>query len=87
MIVCFSHAKVGHCQAIYLKLKAQLNAGLLVYAKPHCVNSEAFLLMCVGVISKNAFQFTVFIDIIGRWFGAVCPFFVSASYVEINVKD
>ncbi|MFT7229271.1 MAG: hypothetical protein ACI8PW_001869 [Methylophilaceae bacterium] len=29
MIVCFLHAKVGHCQAIYLSIKAPLGAFLV----------------------------------------------------------
>lgn len=35
----------------------------------------------------GAFQFTEFIDIITRCLGAVCPFFISATFVEVNFKD
>ena len=44
--------------------------------------------MCLGVINElGAFQFTEFIDIIMRCLGAVCPFFISAAFVEVNLKD
>jgi hypothetical protein len=44
--------------------------------------------VCSGAINEvGAFQFTEFIDIITRCLGAVCPFFISATIVEVNFKD
>ncbi len=34
-----------------------------------------------------AFQLTEFIDIIVRCLGAVVPFFISATFVEVNIED
>ena len=44
--------------------------------------------MSLGAINEvGAFQFTEFIDIIMRCLGAVSPFFISATFVEVNFKD